>query len=204
MGIIEDWGLTIDDLNAILSERPSARGPLVGFVSEYKLQRTVFSDARIHRLRRYDDHDRTRPADFSFEYQGEQITVEVKSLQTRLVRRTNGGYVGKCQVDASDKRPVTLPDGSQLSTTCLLPGRFDLLAVNLFEFGYQWRFGFIRNQDLPRSRHRKYTDYQRAHLLATNVRVTWPLEDPFHDDPFPLLDAIVRERRLGEEREKST
>lgn len=197
MGIIEDWGLTIEDLNAILSERPSARGPLIGFIAEYKLQRTVFSDSRIHKMRRYDDHDRSRPADFSFEYQGQEITVEVKSLQTKSVRRNNGDYFGRCQVDASDKRAVTLPDGSELATTCLLPGKFDILAINLFEFGHKWRFGFVRNEDLPRSRHRAYTDYQRQNLLATSVQVTWPLEPPTTDDPFPLLDEIVRERRRG-------
>ncbi len=200
MGIIEDWGLTIEDLNAILSERPSARGPLVGFVSEYKLQRSVFSDARIHKLRRYDDHDRSRPADFSFDYQGEEITVEVKSLQTRSVRRTNGGYTGRCQVDASDRREVTFPNGSKLLTTCLLPGKFDVLAVNLFEFGQEWRFGFIRNRDLSKSRYKPYTDYQRANLLATSVPVTWPLIPPFVDSPFPLLEDIARERRQGRER----
>lgn len=198
MGIIEDWGLTVDDLNIVLSERPSVRGILVGFLSEYKLQRTVLSDARIHKLRRYDDHDRTRPGDFSFDYQGETITVEVKSLQTASVRRTNGGYAGRCQVDASDKRPVTFPDGSTLATTCLRTGGFDLLAVSLFEFGQQWRFGFVRNQDLPRSRHRRYTEYQRQHLLATSLPVTWPLESPIVESPFGLLDAIVRERRRGQ------
>lgn len=196
MGIIEDWGLSIDDLNTILAERPSARGPLVGFVAEYKLQRGVFSDARIHKLRRYDDHDRSRPADFSFEYQGQEITVEVKSLQTKSVRRTNGGYRGSCQVDASDRRTVTLPDGSEIQTTCLLPGKFDILAINLFEFGQEWRFGFIRNSDLPRSRYKVYTEYQRQNLLATSVRVTWPLSSPFTDDPFRLLEEIARERRL--------
>jgi hypothetical protein len=195
MGIIEDWGLTPDELNAVLAERPSVRGILVGFLSEYKLQRGIFTDARIHRLRRYDDHDRKRPADFSFEYQGENITVEVKSLQTSSVRRTNGGYTGRCQVDASDKRPVSLPDGSRLATTCLLIGTFDVLAVNLFEFGQQWRFSFVRNQDLPRSTFGKYTEYQRRNLLASSVRVHWPIEPPFVDDPFPLLDQIVRERR---------
>ena len=195
MGIIEDWGLTVDDLNAVLAERPSVRGILVGFLSEYKLQRGILSDARIHRLRRYDDHDRTRPADFSFEYHGEQITVEVKSLQTSTVRRTNGGFTGKCQVDASDKRRVQLPDGSSLATTCLLAGKFDVLAVSLFEFDQKWRFGFIRNRDLPRSRHRPYTDYQRKHLLATSVAVTWPLQPPMTDTPFGLLDDITRERQ---------
>ena len=195
MGIIEDWGLTTDELNAVLAERPSVRGILVGFLSEYKLQRGIFTDARIHRLRRYDDHDRKRPADFSFEYQGESITVEVKSLQTASVRSTNGGYTGRCQVDASDRRPVVFPNGDTLATTCLLTGKFDVLAVNLFEFGQQWRFAFIRNRDLPRSTHRKYTEYQRSNLLATSVRMHWPIEPPFVEDPFPLLDEIVRERR---------
>lgn len=197
MGIIEDWGLTPDELNFVLSERPSVRGILIGFVAEYRLQQRIFSDARIHRLRRYDDHDRSRPADFSFDYQGETITVEVKSLQTASVRRTNGGYVGRCTVDASDRRRVTLPDGSSLETTCILAGRFDLLAINLFEFGQQWRFGFIRNGDLPRSRYRKYSEYQRQHLLATSLPVTWPLEPPIVESPFGLMDDIVRERRVA-------
>ena len=197
MGIIEDWGLTPDELNFVLSERPSVRGILIGFVAEYRLQQGVFSDARIHRLRRYDDHDRSRPADFSFDYQGEAITVEVKSLQTASVRRTNGGYVGRCTVDASDRRRVTLPDGSSLETTCILAGRFDLLAINLFEFGQQWRFGFVRNGDLPRSRYRKYSEYQRQHLLATSLPVTWPLEPPIVESPFGLMDDIVRERRVA-------
>lgn len=195
MGIIEDWGITIDDLDAVLAERPSVRGVLIGFLSEYKLQRTVFSDARIHRLIRYDDHDRSRPADFSFEYQGTQITVEVKSLQTKSVRSKNGGYFGRCQVDASDKRTITLPDGSELATTCLLAGTFDILAINLFEFRQTWDFAFIRNEELPRSRYRAYSETQRQYLLATTVPVDWPLEPPFHDSPFPLLEAIARERR---------
>ena len=197
MGIIEDWGLTPDELNFVLSERPSVRGILIGFVAEYRLQQGIFSDARIHHLRRYDDHDRSRPADFSFDYQGETITVEVKSLQTASVRRTNGGYVGRCTVDASDRRRVTLPDGSSLETTCNLAGQFDLLAINLFEFGQQWHFGFVRNGDLPRSRYRKYSEYQRQHLLATSLPVTWPLEPPIVESPFGLMDDIARERRVA-------
>lgn len=194
MGILKAWGITEDELDIILMERPSVRGILIGFLSEYKLQRTVFSDPRIHKLRRYDDHDRSRPADFSFDYQGETVTVEVKSLQTASVRSENGGFTGRCQVDASDKGKVTLPDGSTMKTTCLLVGKFDILAVNLFEFGQKWRFGFIRNRDLPRSRHKKYTDYQRQHLLATTVQVTWPLKPPFHASPFTILREVAQER----------
>ena len=101
------------------------------------------------------------------------------------------------QLTASDRRRVTLPDGSSLETTCILAGRFDLLAINLFEFGQQWRFGFVRNDDLPRSRYRKYSEYQRQHLLATSLPVTWPLEPPIVESPFGLMDDIVRERRVA-------
>ena len=86
--------------------------------------------------------------------------------------------------------------GRKRASNGLLPdGRVDILAVNLFDFGQRWRFGFIRNRDLPRSRHNAYKPTQRKHLLATSVAVTWPLEPPFHDQPFDILAEIVRERR---------
>jgi hypothetical protein len=44
-------------------------------------------------------------------------------------------WQGKAQVDASDSRTISLPDGSTMKTTCLLRGEFDILAVNCFAFG---------------------------------------------------------------------
>ena len=195
MGVIEDWGVPIEDLNAVLAERPSVRGGLLGFLSEYRLQRTALADSRIHKPVRHDDRDRARPADFSFEYLGNVFTVEVKSLRTESVRPLNGGFTGSSQVDASDKRRVVLPDGGALETTCLLAGTFDILAVDLFEFRQRWDYAFIRNEDLPRSRRKRYTDHRRRHPLATSAGVEWPLEPSFHGEPWPILDAIVRERR---------
>ncbi len=195
MGILEDWGVTTDELNDILASRPSLRGILIGFLAEYKLAKAWFTDARIHNVRRYDNHDRTRPGDFGFTYQGAPVTIQVKSLQSNSVRRTATGYSGSFQCDASDKRKVKLPNGRTLETTCLVVGGFDLVAVNLFEFGQQWRFAFAKNSDLPRSRSPKYTPAQQQYLLATSVKVTWPLEPPFRDEPFTLLDEVIAERR---------
>ena len=193
MGILEDWGISLEELGIILSERPSVRGIIIGFLAEYKLA-PVFRDARIHHFKRYDDHDRKRPADFGFQFQGFPFAVEVKSLQTGKVKKIDGRWTGEAQCDASDKRPVTLPNGDVLATTCLLVGKFDLLAINLFEFGHQWRFAFVKNSDLPRSTYRKYTPEQRQYLLKTSVKVTWPLKPPFRDEPFSLLSELALEK----------
>lgn len=128
-------------------------------------------------------------------YRGQRFIIESKSLQTRQVRNLGAGkWFGRAQVDGSDRRTVTFPDGTKLETTLLLPGEFDVLAVNCFAFGGTWQWAFCRNSDLPRSTHRKYTDMQRAGLLASLVNVGWPPVPPFTDDIFTVLDALVAER----------
>ena len=83
---------------------------------------------------KYDNHDRKHKGDIAFNYKGFEIKVECKSLQTNSIRSIEKGYVGKFQCDASDRRPITLPDGTVIETTCLLVGEFDLLAVGIFNF----------------------------------------------------------------------
>jgi hypothetical protein len=195
MGIIEDWGLKIEELNEILSTRPSIRGMLSGFIAEYKLSKQWFSDSRIHAVKRYDNHDRKRLGDFGFMYRGLSYTIEVKSLQTNSVRATDNGFHGTVQIDASDKRKITLPNGEELATTCLIAGGFDVLAVNLFEFERKWTFAFAWNEELPRSTFKGYTDSQRKYLLSTSAKVRWPLEPPFTADPFRLLNRIAASRK---------
>ena len=92
---------------------------------------------------------------------------------------------------------IKMPFGSTVNTTCLLVGEFDLLAVNLFAFEREWRFSFAKNEDLPRSKFRKYTPEQREHLLASLVPVSWPPIPPLYAEPFQLLDEIIEERRRG-------
>lgn len=192
--LLERWQLTPEELSEIVSENPSMRGLLLGYVAEYKLRQIWFSDSRIDKAIKYDDHDRTRPSDLEVYYQKVPVTIEVKSLQTRSVQRNEEGYRGKFQCDASDRRMVELPNGESLQTTCLVVGQFDLLAVNLFAFREQWDFAFIRNRDLPRSRYRNYSVEQRKYLLATLVDVTWPIQHPFESEPFRLIDEIVGEK----------
>ncbi|MDV3278126.1 MAG: hypothetical protein LYZ69_06640 [Nitrososphaerales archaeon] len=187
--------MTLSELEEIINERPSLRGIISGFLAEYKVKKMWFSDPRITEVGRFSDHDREHKSDLVVTYGGHPITVQVKSLQSNSVKSDGETWTGKFQCDASDKRNVRLPNGSTLETTCLVIGGFDLLAVNLFEFGREWRFAFARNKDLPRSTFKKYPPRQRKYLLATLMDVSWPLEEPYEPEPYHLLDEIIGEKR---------
>ncbi|PSP88505.1 restriction endonuclease [Halobacteriales archaeon QS_4_69_34] len=194
------WDARPEELNEILSRNPSLRGMLHGYLAEEKVKRVWFEGSEdVTNLFSPDDHDRDLKGDWILDYEGEEIVVEVKSLQSNHVERIDDPeseveWNGKFQCDASDRRPVTLPTGETMETTCLVVGQFDLLAINLFEFGGEWRFAFAKNEDLPRTPYSGYTEEQREHLIKGTMAITLPLEAPFHDEPWTPLDETVAER----------
>lgn len=197
--ILRQWKLTEEEFTEIVRENPSMRGLVAGYVAEFKLRKMHFSDSQFTSVVKDDDHDRRRKGDLRVTYKRREFVVECKSLLTSSVKRVERDgaerFEGAFGCDASDRRPVTLPNGDTLSTTCLVRGGFDLLAVNLFAFGEQeWRFGFVLERDMPGSKYRKYTAEQRRHLLASSGRITWPLAPPFETEPRVLLDRLIRMR----------
>ena len=192
--ILEKWEITAHVLTELLAQNPSLRGMLFGYVAEFKLEELWLQPPRITACFKADDHDRRKKGDRVIIYRDEQFIIEAKSLQTNTIAYKDGQWTAKSQVDASDRRQITLPNGTVLSTTCLLVGEFDVLAVNTYPFEEEWRFVFAKNKDLPRTSWRGYTPEQRQYLLATTVEVTWPPEPPFHDDLFKVLDELIQER----------
>lgn len=178
----------------MVDENPSLRGILLGYVAEHKFREMIEAHPHISGSRKYDDHDRNRKSDRVIVYKAEEFSVEVKSLQTNSIKKDGGVWRGKAQVDGSDRRIVRFPDGTELNTTLLLRGQFDILAVNCFAFGNQWNFVFAVNRNLPKSTFRKYTKAQRDQLIASLAPVSWPPEPPFVSDPFPLVEALYQER----------
>ncbi|HJP91494.1 MAG TPA: hypothetical protein VJ875_06035 [Pyrinomonadaceae bacterium] len=193
--ILARWNLTLEELTEAVDSNPSLRGMLFGYVAETVLKKMWFSTEHITHAVKYDDHDRKRKGDLVVTYKGESFIVESKSLQTNMIKKVGQVWTGKAQCDASDRRTIELPDGSKITTTCLLPGEFDLLAVNCFAFENKWRFVFAKNSELPRSKYAKYTSKQRESLLASLIPISWPPEPPFHAAPYPLLDQILAERK---------
>ena len=194
MGVLQDWQVTYDDLDEVVTDNPSLRGMLFGYVAEVKCRKIWFARPEFTDVVKYVDHDRQEKADIGLTYRNERFRIEVKSLQTNTVQLNGNKLTAKFQCDASDRRTVTLAGGQTVQTTCLLVGQFDILAVNLFAFEKKWRFAFARNNKLPLSQFRGYTEDVRKQLLATLMPVTWPLELPYVEEPFSLFDEIVQER----------
>lgn len=192
--ILERWDITPEELTEVVDNNPSLRGMILGYLAELKLEKTWLVGDEFSTVMKHDDHDRDKKGDRVVWYKGREFIFESKSLQTATIRETEEGLTGKVQVDASDRREVELPDGSKIQTTCLLKGEFDILAVNLFAFEEKWRFVFAKNSDLPPSRYKKYTRYQRLNLLATLVDVHWPPRPPFYEEPFTLMNQIIQNR----------
>lgn len=206
MTILEEWGITAEQLSKILQDNPSLRGMLFGYVAEIKLREIITAFPRVSYMTKFDDHDRTKKGDLYVIYHGRAFDIESKSLQTATVKRDedNQRWIGRAQVDASDKRTIILPDGTTMNTTLLLRGEFDILAVNCYAFENKWNFVFAENSDLPTSTFAKYTQVQKENLIASLIRVTWPPEPPFYADLQQLLDKMLEEGRGKNPRDVAT
>jgi transcriptional regulator with XRE-family HTH domain len=192
--ILKTWKITPRALTALMDQNPSLRGMLFGYVAELKLEELWLRHPDITECAKDDDHDRRKKGDRRIVYKDHSFVVEVKSLQTDSIEQKDNIWFGKAQVDASDRREITLPNGDQVNTTLLLVGEFDVLAVNVYSFEGRWDFVFAKNQDLPRTTYSKYTPQQREYLLASLIPVTWPPRPPFADNLYSLLDELVEER----------
>ena len=190
--ILKEWDITEQEFTELVKSNPSLRGMILGYIAEQKFQSICLDHPAISATSKDDDHDRSKKGDRRIIYKGKSFTIEVKSLQTHTVKKLGDDiWEGKSQVDGSDRRVVTFPDGTELNTTLLLRGEFDILAVNCFAFGGQWRFSFCKNDDLPTSTFTKYTEIQRKGLIASLIPVTWPPKPPFTNNLYKLLDELL-------------
>lgn len=195
MSILTDWEITPQQLTELLEENPSLKGMLLGYVAELKLKEIVISIPHVSYTVKFDDHNRKKKGDLYIIYRDKAFDLESKSLQSSTIKwdENKKRWIGKAQVDGSDRRIINLPDGSALNTTLLLRGEFDILAVNCYAFEGKWQFIFARNSDLPSSSYRLYSEQQKQFLIASLIPVSWPPEPPFFANLKDLLDEMIND-----------
>ena len=243
--ILQDWDIDESYFTNVVRDNPSLRGMILGYIAERKLRDIFMTSGKTENHRKDDDHDRSKKGDLTLSYKGEEIIIEVKSLQTNSIHiqgpggdwipminkikvgrkpstgfkkdgtpkqgtikykyvsnpeylelgesyRDSGIYKGAFQCDASDRREVTLDNGEKVNTTLLKVGEFDVIAAGIFSFRNNWEFGFALNEDLPKSD--RYGD-NSSHLIASLVDITFPLKEPFVNDPFIIFDRLIESRK---------
>ncbi|TJZ75814.1 restriction endonuclease [Rhodococcus oryzae] len=208
MAFLEDWDLSYDEINELLTANPSLRSFVMGYAAEIKCRNMYFTDhPDLAGIYKPDDHDRTEKGDWIITYKGNRIGVEVKSIQSNSMQpRKRGGLIKpNYQCDASDARTVHFSDGSSVHTTALLVGEFDIVAVNTHAFRGEWDFAFVKNSDLvtmegaTRGSARDYTPLQQKNLIKTLQPIDLNPKAPYSRDPFKLFDEIIEERRRGDQ-----
>lgn len=192
---IDSWDITTENIDTLLTENPSLRGMLFGYVAELKLKTLISSFPHIKSMKKYDDHDRKKKGDLHFIYKNTEFSIESKSLQTNQIKFDPKAKIhfGKAQVDASDRRTIQLPNGEEVNTTLLLKGEFDILAVNCYQFNQRWDFQFARNKDLPTSNYKSYSDEAKRNLIKSLIPVEWPPKKPFHSNLELLIEEILKD-----------
>lgn len=199
--ILDRWNLSEAEFTELIDSNPSLRGMVLGYAAEVKFRHMYLVPRDDITSIKDDDHDRKKKGDRRLTYKKREIVVEVKSLQTNKCKHdpVTNTWSGKSQVDGSDRRIVHFDDGTELNTTLLLRGEFDILAVNCFAFGGTWRFAFALNKDLATSTYSKYTDEQRSQLIASLQTVTWPPKPPFTSDFDEILEQAWNANQPGPE-----
>ncbi len=105
--ILQDWDIDENYFTAVVRENPSLRGMILGYIAEKKLKDIFVSRAQTDNHRKDDDHDREKKGDLTLTYKGEEIIIEVKSLQTNSIQiqLPNGSWIPMIAKVKSGRKP---------------------------------------------------------------------------------------------------
>lgn len=142
-------GITLADLEELIDTNPSLRGYMHGYLAELHLQRILLQTPGVTFVEKIPDRSPAK-GDFRVIYQGDTLTIEVKSLSSHALKEDylNGGWNGKVSIKGTDSKIIN-EEGDM--TTCLVRGEFDILAICTFSLTKTWDFKFIANKYLPSS-----------------------------------------------------
>ncbi len=209
-----DWELSPEEFNRIIHKNSNALSAIYGYVAEERLRELYLEDdERVDNLRSPEDQDATDKGDWAFTWRGEPMKIEVKSLQTHTIKEvesTNSSSEGSesneptryragFHLKGSSDQRIEQYEGEEYRTTLMNveDSDIDIMAVNLYKLRDEWDFAFLRVEDLPRSKG-NYPEGLRRQLARSQIKLTVPLQEPFTDDLYQLMDQVVEERSSGE------
>lgn len=83
--VLDEWDIDETYFTSVVRDNPSLRGMILGYIAERKLKDLFISSGKTDDHRKDDDHNRDKKGDLTLNYKGEEIIIEVKSLQTNSI-----------------------------------------------------------------------------------------------------------------------
>ena len=105
--IFDEWDIDKSYFTSVVRDNPSLRGMILGYIAERKLKDILILDGQTSNHRKDDDHDREKKGDLSLIYKGEEIVIEVKSLQTNTIKiqDPNGDWIPMIVKQKAGRKP---------------------------------------------------------------------------------------------------
>jgi hypothetical protein len=105
--ILEDWDINETYFTDVVRDNPSLRGMILGYVAERKLKDLFVSSGKTTNHRKDDDHDRSKKGDLTLNYKGQEIVIEVKSLQTNSIKiqKADGSWIPMITTVNAGRKP---------------------------------------------------------------------------------------------------
>jgi hypothetical protein len=182
-------GIELADIQALMDENPSLRGYLQGYLAEMILRRKLLSVPGVEGIEKIPDRNEER-GDLKIAYRNRPITMEVKSIATNSVRSDtmNETWQGTVLVKNTDRRLLEIDGLGEITSTNIIKGEFDILAICCFAVRGDWDFVFIESQYLPEPD-------TLPGLVKTKFSINPMLTAGLTHDPLKILEAVYKRKQ---------
>jgi hypothetical protein len=180
-------GVTYEDLRFLIDSNPYLRGYLQGYLAELMLMRDLEKLPGVTSVTKIPDHD-LRKGDLEVVFNGTPITVECKSVRTSTVKEepVHDSWTASVSIKNTDKRQFTCA-GKEITSTNLVKGTFDILAISCFAVNGTWSFLFIENQYLSESP-------EVPGMIPTNLQIEPGVTPCLTSDIHAILSKVSAEK----------
>ena len=179
-------GVSMEDLQGLMEENSSLRGYIQGYLAELVLKRKLLQVDGVSSVSKIPDRDEMK-GDLLVDYRGRPLTIEVKSIATNSVKPDvmNETWQGSVLVKNTDKRILNLEGIGEVSSTNLIKGEFDILAICCFAVRGSWDFLFLESRHLPEPA-------ALPGFVQTKFSINPSMTAGLTHDPIKVMEAVYR------------
>ena len=188
MSILSEF--TPEELDAVITENPSLRGFLQGYLAEVALRKQLLQIPEVSSVEKIPDQA-SEKGDLKIRYRDMDLTIEVKSVGTNTVKQDvlYDSWQGTVAVRSSDKKELEVEGVGRIRTSSIPRGGFDILAISCYAVSGKWEFMFMDNDNIP------YRDFSTPNLLKSSFTINPETTPYLHSDILRILQVVYDKKK---------